>query len=73
MPVRRVGEKVPLVTSPTRLPPGSSTAIPGRGIPRPVAFSPHSSRAGPASFSASSADRPQNAGFRQPTAQPARA
>ena len=47
--------------------------MPGRGIPRPSARRPHSSRAGPASFSASSASRPQNAGFFQPTAQPARA
>jgi hypothetical protein len=47
--------------------------MPGRGMPRPDARRPHSSRAGPASFSASNACRPQNAGLRQPTAQPARA
>ena len=70
MPVRRVGENVPLVTSPIRAPSASSTAMPGRGMPRPVARRPHSRRAGPASFSASSASRPQNAGFFQPTAQP---
>ena len=70
MPVRRVGENVPLVTSPTRAPSAPSTAMPGRGMPRPDARSPHSSRAGPASRSASSASRPQNAGFFQPTAQP---
>ena len=73
MPVRRVGENVPLVTSPIRPPSAPSTGMPGRGMPRPVARRPHSSRAGPASFSASSASRPQNAGFFQPTAQPLRA
>ena len=45
-------------------------AMCGRGMPRSSASRPHSSRAGPASFSASSASRPQNAGFFQPTAQP---
>ena len=70
MPVRRLGENVPLVTSPTRPPSASSTGMPGRGMPRPIARRPQSRRAGPASFSASSASRPQNAGFFQPTAQP---
>ena len=71
MPVRRLGENVPLVTSPMLAPSASRTGMPGRGMPRPVARRPHSRRAGPASFSASSASRPQNAGFFQPTAQPA--
>ncbi len=48
-------------------------SCPGRGICRPGARSPHRRRAGPASFSASSASRPQNSGFLQPTAQPLRA
>ena len=68
-----VGENVPLVTSPTRSPAASRTDMPGRGIPLPSARSPHSCRAGPACFSASSASRPQNRGFFQPTAQPTRA
>ena len=45
----------------------------GRGMPRSSASSPQPSRAAPASFSATSASRPQNAGFFQPTAQPQRA
>ena len=46
---------------------------PGAGCPGRSTRRPHSSRRGPAAFSASSASRPQNAGFFQPTAQPARA
>ena len=52
---------------------GQADAHAGRGMPRPVATRPRSSRVGPASFSASSASRPQNASFFQPTAQPSRA
>ena len=71
MPVRRVGENVPLVTSPTRGAVGvehrharARDAAAGRRA------APTAAAAGPASFSASSASRPQNAGFFQPTAQP---
>ena len=44
MPVRRLGENVPLVTSPIRPPSAPSTGMPGRGMPRPDARRPHSSR-----------------------------
>ena len=72
MPVPRVGLNVPLVTVPlTALEWPPETAIPGRAIPEDRR-SPQSSRDG-AARSASSASRPQKAGFFQPTAQPSRA
>ena len=55
IPVLSVGEKVPEVTTPISAPSASRTAIPGRGIPRPVACRPRRVRRGPASFSARSA------------------
>ncbi len=73
MPIFRVGENVPLVTSPTAAPSAVDTAMCDRGMPRSRPSRPHSSRGAPDSFSASSASRPQNAGFFQPTAQPQRA
>ena len=44
-----------------------------RGMPRSSDSRPRKTRVGPAARSASSASRPQNAGFFQPTAQPTRA
>ncbi len=70
MPVRSVGENVPEVVMPTALAVARARPSRRRGTPRPVARSPRSRRAGPAAFSASSASRPQNSGFDQPTAQP---
>ena len=73
MPVFSVGENVPDVIEPISVPSGSRTSMPGRGMPRPVAFSPRSRRLGPASFSARNAESPKKASFFQPTAQPSRA
>ena len=73
MPSLRVGENVPLVTSPTVSPAASSSAMCARGMPRLETSMPRSVRAGPALRSASSASRPQKAGLRHPTAQPERA
>ena len=72
MPVCRVGEKVPLVTSPIGTSP-RRTFMCARGMPRSSATSPHSTRCGPAARSASRASRPQNRSLSHPTAQPARA
>jgi aminomethyltransferase len=71
MPWRRVGEKVPDVTSPTTAPVESLTAQCERGMPRPVTTSPRISRDCLAARSAVSASRPQNCGLSQPTAQAA--
>ena len=49
MPLRRIGENVPDVTCPAALP-STVTTMPGRGMPRPSAPMPRSSRAGPASL-----------------------
>ena len=73
MPLRRVGENVPLVTSPTRLAVGVQHRHVRARDAAVERLEPRSSRGGPAAFSASSASRPQNASFFQPTAQPDRA
>ena len=67
------GVNVPDVVVPTSSPDAPRTVQPSRGIPRSRASRPHSWRAALCSFSATRASRPQNAGFFQPTAQPARA
>jgi hypothetical protein len=61
------------VTSPTGAPPSVVTVMCARGMARSSPSRPQDSRAGPASFSAIRASRPQNAGFFHPTAQPQRA
>ena len=74
MPFFSVGEKVPEVISPSSTSGTRLTLMWGRGIARPVRLERRRSRRrGPAAFSATSASRPQNASFFQPTAQPSRA
>ena len=70
--LRALAENVPDVVTPIGVCP-SSTVRSARNTPRPTALSPRSVRAGPASFSANSASRPQKASFFQPMAQPQRA
>src|SRR4029453_4438429 len=72
MPWRRVGEKVPLVTSPTGRSP-SYTAMPWRGISRSADSSPASCRLGPASLGGARASRPRKSSLPMATAQPRRA
>ena len=71
IPVLRVGEKVPLVTSPTIAPLASRTFIPPRGIPRSCATKPRRILGTPFAFSATSASCPWNAAFLRATAHPA--
>ena len=73
MPSFSVGEKVPDVVTPDRLVVVEHRHVGTQHAAADRAQSAQQTGAGPASFSASSASRPQNASFFHPIAQPQRA
>ncbi len=73
IPMRRVGENVPLVTSPTTHRPCRAPSCAVWVCPDPWPPIRAGDRRGPAARSARRTSRPQNAGFDQPTAHPSRA